>query len=256
MSVCDSGEAMQHENLLVYSNLVYLTPAAVVIYRTVKDTLPVTAAIELVPFYLFVTFFSSWSYHACRGNLARDGVVDLCENNSNSQEYGVCNTCPKTGLMFTEMQYNQAIILDHILAFYAILLSVIHVLPLRSELAMIARTIGLIWIIGSLMVSSSNGDDIAIVIFIPLILLLLVFFAQTYKTFKSRAICWPIGLGFAISSFVCFFQNHNYWLNHSLWHIFSGVAASFFLAGGVDYQHETMPKNKLTKNIWKTLHTT
>ena len=76
---------------LVLSNLAYLLPAGVVGYKTFKPVgrrLNKPDGFELMTLFIFVTFFSSWSYHMCRADLSITFGEDVCENIPNYKKVG------------------------------------------------------------------------------------------------------------------------------------------------------------------------
>lgn len=245
---CSSGTAEKHEEWLVLSNLAFLMPTMACLWRYKEGTLTGANTMELVPVLLFVTFFSSWNYHACRSNLADEGKIDMCENQPALDENTAAfsKTCPRKDYMYLNMDYNEARIFDVLFAVYATFLVTLQSVPLKTGWKSSSHVLGLLWITASLLLLDDHiiGETVSMMIVLFALLLILIFWYQSahyqLKDYKRRNIWWSLGLLFSAGSIGFQRAPDQYWLFHSLWHIMGSLAGTSFIMGGVDQTDHIM----------------
>jgi hypothetical protein len=239
--MCDKEAAQLHGDILVLSNISYLVPAAVAAYRaTMSKTLSPEAASELIPWYVSVAFIFSWSYHACRTELAKKNQVDPCQTSFDWTAQGQCNQCPISGLQYARVPYDRASVLDRVFANYAVLLTLIHAIPLTDQATHIYRSLGLIWIAAAFLANPQYEDELALICFLPLAILFLMYWAQTRHN-QSRNMTWSVAMFLIAVAVSALFMPGYYYLAHPIWHIGGALAAAMALSGGADRQVNELP---------------
>jgi hypothetical protein len=228
---------------LVLSNLSYLLPTGVTAYKMFKPTGKQMNKIdgsELIILFLFVTFFSSWSYHTCRGDIAIETGIDPEELKSNIPPEDLCKECPNP----TSMSWTSSLpgskqdpslhitkFIDHFLAIFTLFMVLIHVVPISEKMKKLFMVIGLVWMV--LFLSCGNDLFAAIPVLLSSVIVLVFWWKirnHQEKTKFNRNTAWSLSLLSTILAFVFFkIDTEPYWLKHSLWHILGAVAGALLL---------------------------
>ena len=239
---------------LILSNLAYLFPVGVVLYKYFAHQPSQSAKIngivaaQMIILLLFVAFVSSWSYHACRGDVAEKEGVDIDEMNPREAELKACASCPKKpyntltwGSYLPEgetVNLNMAKFIDHFFALFVIIFVLMYSLPLKDHVRGVLLVISMTWM--AWMLAASN-DGAAFLPILFMTILFIGFWRNIRKgsgvkgtEFKGEWIGRNQAWGAAVACiFIAglFFAiiNRPYWLMHSLWHVFGALAAGFLL---------------------------
>lgn len=214
--------------VLVLSNLAYLFPVGVLSMKMLNKSRNKTTELSLISLLLFVTFFSSWSYHTCKAHFEHNQprCDFVCPQNSMSWTNGI------GGNPHSKMTFDLSKLLDHLFAMFTLLMVVIHVIPIAEGVRKFMIVISLIW----MMMFLTNGNEILATLPALLAFLLLVSFwfvirnEKSTKTYNRNA-AWSIAMFLSMLAFT-FYQvdTEPYWLKHSLWHILSGISAAFLMS--------------------------
>jgi hypothetical protein len=249
--MCNESDAALHGQLLVWSNASYVLPAGVALYRTLyTHSLAPEACAELLPWYLSVAFVFSWSYHACKSELAKSGTIDPCQSGREWSVYGPCKTCPPTGLQYSQVPYDRSSTLDRVFANYAVLLSLMHALPLTPLASQLFRTLGLIWVATSFLISDTYSDELAFLALLPLTVMIFVFWIYTWQN-QQRRMTWAVAMLLSGGAIAGLYSSSYYFLTHSMWHISGAMAGALILSAGADPRHDELKHIKVGKRtIW------
>ena len=242
--MCDHSCNPEHNKwLLVLSNLSYLMPAGVTAYKMFKPTGRImnrTDGSELIVLFLFIAFFSSWSYHSCRADVSFESGIDVCENKPDVNKLDQCAICPKNSISWVEdlpgsdggVSLQIAKFIDHFLALFVLIMVMIHIIPIKEKLRKLIMVISMIWMI--LFLSANNDVFAGIPVIIATILVLLFWFTlrkQKSKSFYNRNVAWGLAIVCTILAAVFFkWDNEPYWIKHSLWHIMGALGAVFLIS--------------------------
>jgi hypothetical protein len=220
-----SSSYSNSNNMLIYSNLAYLFPLSVLLYKIVyKKHFPKFVGFELAMLYCAVMYFSM-TYHMCRSDIANE-VGDDVQYESDLPDTQKKQMCP----IGEGMYLDKATLLDHIFAFYALATTILYLIPMKSSARHFIMTAMLLYII---VLRSYNTIKYAnIIIAFP------TFIAASYFVYyiihnhnKRRNFYFVLGGGVvslvAIILFMVFPEP--YWLNHSLWHILGAIAGGLLL---------------------------
>lgn len=229
---------------LVLSNLSYLLPTGVTFYKMTKKgkgRMNSADGSELIILFLFVTFFSSWSYHTCRGDIAIERGDDPEELDPSIPKEDLCKECPNQTSMSwacdlpgsgvdTSLQLSKFI--DHFLAIFTLFMVLIHVVPISEKVRKLFMIISLVWMVLFL---SCGNDIIAAVPVLFASIVLLVFWwtirKQQKKETMDRNTVWSLSILSSVLAFVFFkFDTEPYWLKHSLWHIMGAVSGALLIS--------------------------
>ena len=224
---------------LIASGASYLIPVAVVVYNLFKPRgrrLNTFIAVELIAVFLFVTVFTSPSYHSCRAGLAIKENIDPDEMEIHG-DAGIngCLTCPPNTMSWVrhvpmstkELTYDLSKTYDHIFAMFALLLATINVIPLKQNFKQLIIILSLLWM--ALFLGSGNDIIAGIPVMIVTGLFVAFWIAVRKNISCKRNVAWGLGIFCVILGFVCF-ALEPYWLMHSMWHIMGAVAGALFLA--------------------------
>lgn len=227
---------MSNKWFTVASNVSYLLPAGVCAYKmTTKEErrLDKYDGAELITLFLFVAFFSSWSYHSCRADLSPNDEVDRID-------IPPCEVCPMDNSMSwttylpgsdSEMNFQIARFIDYFLAIFTIIIVLITVLPFHDRLRKFIMVFSVIW----MMLFLSTGNEwFALIPAMILFLFMLLFWFTLRKQkecrFWTRNKIWMLALIFMLAAITCFkISPEPYWLKHGLWHIFGAISVAFLI---------------------------
>jgi hypothetical protein len=130
------------------------------------------------------------------------------------------------------MSFQLSRYIDHLTAMFALIMTVLHVIPLHEKIRKLLLVISLLWII--LFLSGGNESIALIPSFLLLVLLIVFWFTirgNKEKGFFTRNKMWALSVVFMVAAVVCFkIVDEPYWIMHSLWHIFSSFSAALLLA--------------------------
>lgn len=213
----------KHKYLLIFSNLAYLFPVGVVLYQLLKRhgrRMDLYIGIELILVLLFITFFTSSSYHACRSDLS-------LSTNDPSQEkmqiqFDPCLPCTKEN----NVPFNLSKTFDYFFANFISVLVLINVIPLKQNFRQLYIIISVIWF--SFFLLSANYIAAAV----PSMVALAIFFTF-WILMKSHFSALRNGLWISAQILMVlayvFFTLEPYWLFHSFWHICGALAVGLLL---------------------------
>lgn len=229
------SSATMHKYVLVCSNVAYLIPAGVVLYKLVKPhgrRIDIFIGVELILVFLFVAVFTSTSYHLCRADLCIKEDIDPEEIKINSDKtLNPCLTCSswvkKIPFSSTEVTYSLSKTYDHLFAMFVLLLVIINIIPLRQNFKQLIIIVSLLWMSTFL----ESGNDV--VASLPVILVSILFFifwlSVRVNISKIRVITWSLAMVTMVISFILYCLEP-YWLMHSLWHIFGAITGALLLS--------------------------
>jgi hypothetical protein len=235
-----SPDHSSHKWVLVLSNLAYLLPAGVAAFKMFKPTgrqMNKQDGTQLISLFVFITFFSSWSYHMCRADLSIRNDACVVQPEINTQG---CAVCPNNSMSWIHalpgsgerMSFDLSKFIDHFLAIFTLFMVIIHVIPIAEKLRKLIMVVSMIWMI--LFLSGGNDFLAGLPALIGVILMMLFWFNihhQSGKQFVSRNKVWSLAVLSVIAAFVFFkFDTEPYWLKHSLWHIMGAVAAALLIS--------------------------
>lgn len=247
-----------HRDLLVFSNMSYLLIAFVALYRWHARSLTAITALEITVLVLFVTFFSSFTYHSCRVNMAEDsGTAAITSNDGSPNEFPFNTPCQPRGLAYVKTTFNESFHQDQVWAVYTALVLALRVIPLNPDLDRLYRTLALLSVTMLLLVTWEYGWIALIIVMVPALLLLIAFIWQSRNTpafhWKWRALVVGFALMVGAWSLSSVGTGDWYTVFHSLWHILGGLAGALLLAGGVSELPSPLnPHLPPWHNIWKT----
>jgi hypothetical protein len=205
---------MHKDLLLVLSNTCYLVPALVAFNKTRRGELDSREASELIAVFLFLAFFASWSYHDCR-NKKEKGT---CTNNTLS--WVTCLPGSDDAVHFNVLRF-----VDHFTAIFTMILAVTHAVPLKPRFRKTFMVLSTIWMLTML----SAGNHWFAVLPVVVAFTVLGLFWWYVRQKGRRNALWALAtISFLVGS-VLFVIPEPYWLNHSMWHILSALAAALLL---------------------------
>jgi hypothetical protein len=222
---------------LVFSNLVYVLPIVMLLVKMYTEQgrgMNKHSGFALVAVFLFITFVSSWSFHGCR----TEHIVD--ERPHNIPPESKCrHNCPLSHVYRlygseNETTYQLVTFIDHLMALSAILLVFMQVVPVRPEMRTLLYILSQIWFVTLL---ATGNEKLTLVPVAGAFVLFLGFWFHAKhgldpRVRRKRHYSWVAAfLSFMVAFF--FFEVHQepYWINHSLWHIFSSLGATFVIYG-------------------------
>jgi hypothetical protein len=255
----------QSKYTLCISNLAYLFPASVTVYKMLKSKLDVSDGSSLIIMFTFVGLFSSWSYHSCRADLTLDSKIDKSAIHANYDQIEKCATCPDSTMAIVnyipgssdKMSFQLSRFIDHFTAIFAIIIVILHTVPVHEKIRKLFIIISMVWMI--LFLSGSN-EIVSLIPAMLLLLLLIVFWFMIRKnkenTFFTRNKMWSLSLIFIFAAIYCFkISDEPYWLKHSLWHVFGAISAGLLISKtAICYQDIHLDKINLPKEM-RTLFT-
>jgi len=228
---------MDDKWFLVASNVSYVVPAIVCLYKMrlgARRRLDGYDGGQLMVLFLFVAFFSSWSYHSCRADLNPSSTYDA--------DIPPCAVCPSDntvswakglpGASFP-MTYQLSRFVDYFLASFTVFMTLLVVIPLHSKLRQFLLILAMVWIVMFLM---TGNEAVALLPSLLALILVVVFWwavacgADDSQGWFTRNKAWAVATVFMIAAVACFLiVKEPYAITHSLWHIFSALAAAFLL---------------------------
>ena len=243
---------------LILSNLSYLLPAGVTFYQMYKkrgSKMDKFDGWSLIVLFLFITFFSSWSYHQCRGDVVIDEGIDPEQLSPNLSEEALCTECPSTTMNWTsgsdDLTLHLTKFIDHFLAMFTIFMVIIYVIPISEKFRKFFIIMSLVWFVLFL---STGNDMIAALPILFASIVLIMFWALVFKKQDTggydRNIAWSLSLISTILAFVFFkWDTEPYWLKHSLWHMLGAFAGAFLLSK-MAYCYDGVHTEKLKVPRW------
>jgi hypothetical protein len=252
---------------LILSNLAYLFPVGVVLYKWLMHSPSQPAKIsgivatQMIILLTFVALVSSWSYHACRGDVSEAEGIDIDEINPYEAELKACATCPNkpynTLTWGTHIpggkpvDLNVSKFIDHFFALFVILFVLMYSLPLKNHVRGVLLVISMTWM--AWMLAASN-DGAA---FLPILFVTILFIGFWRNIRKSSGVkgagfqgewigrnqAWGTAVACIFLAGIFFVViSRPYWLMHSLWHVFGALAAGFLLMKHAG-RHEGLSSN-------------
>lgn len=215
----ESLKSKSYSKMLVYSNLIYLLPIIILIYKFFwQKSIDLIGFLILGIFYL-ATMLYSINYHICQGRSA--------QVSSDFPYLSIVAKCAKDGMLYTQAQFN-----DLVLANYTVFLTLLYIMPINNELRIVLQSIVILWIITAQ--SFSNVFNNSIFLAIPTVLVAIFYFIYQVVTFRHLHIFSQILTGFgcifaAVAMGLFLFPGDKYELLHGLWHIFGGLGGSCIL---------------------------
>ncbi len=235
--------SQQSKYTLCLSNLAYLFPASIVLYKMIRpgdNKLNKADGSSLIILFIFVAIFSSWSYHSCRSDLTSNGKFDKNATHTTLNFQNTCQTCPDSTMSFVNsfpgsnepMSFQLSRFIDHYTAILTLVMVILHTIPLHEKIRKLLLVISLLWMILFL---SAGNEAFALVPAILMLIMLLIFWFMIRKNkesgFFTRNKIWALSFVFMIAAFICFkIDSEPYWMNHSQWHIYGSIAAGLLLS--------------------------
>ena len=235
-----------HKWVLVLSNLAYLAPASVTLFKIYEGVIAPMDGAPLITLFGFITFFGSWSYHSCRADLAINTNTDPCQEQARAAQAKIqpCDHCPPNSMTWVNnipgarkedpLTFQLAHFVDYFLAEFTLLMVLIHVLPISCKARKLIMVFCMVWII---MFLSGGNEAFALLPSLLFVCIMIVFWAFTSRhqvdngQFYTRNKAWTLATLSVILATVFFkFDGEPYWLKHSLWHIFGGLSAALLLS--------------------------
>lgn len=212
-------------DFLIYSNLAYLLPIAVLLYKILyKKHFPKRVGFELALIYVAVMYFSI-NYHICRSEIAKKDS-DINQYQTELPENNIKQSCEIGGGMVLD----KATLLDHIFAFYAISITMLYLIPLDPYTRHLIQSSLLIFIIVLQSYNELPYDDIITAIPTLLVAIYFSYYLISSKTKKSNYYFVLSGALLSIAAVMLFMlYPEPYWLNHSLWHILGALSGALLL---------------------------
>lgn len=224
--------------VLLLTNLSYLVPAVVLAFkaRRIYGTVSLEEGIIMIIF-LLITFFTSWSYHQCRGFHAAHSHGDFNQHNV-EMPISQCAACHNTPMSWLEhMPFSQARLKyfmlkfdDYFMAMFSIVATILYVTPFRECVKRLFLVVTVVWL---LLFLSVQNDTLALLPVLAIMALFFLFWYSVYPYNKDpwRNYAWGSAVSFLVLA-VFFFEidKEPYWLKHSLWHIMGGLGIAFVLA--------------------------
>jgi len=220
-----SSSYSNSKNMLIYSNLAYLFPLIILLYKILyKKHFSKPIGFELAILYCAVMFFSS-KYHICRSNIAeKDG--DVIQYQSDLPESHKKQICPVGEGMYLD----KATLLDHVFAFYALTATMLYLIPMKSEVRHLIMTIVLIYIIILQSHNKIYNDNMITAIPTLIITCYFMYYIIHNKTNQSNYYFVVLGGILSLIAVILFMAvPEPYWLNHSLWHILGAISGGLLL---------------------------
>lgn len=225
--------------ILILTNLCYLVPVLVTAFKVKKSPRGVLfeEGVILIVF-LLITFFTSWSYHECRGDTLRNMNSDIKEVSSDVH-IPPCTRCKDTTMNWVqylpwsddELTFNALKFADYFMAMYALILCILYVLPLKECVKRLFIVTSTLWLVLFL---SAGNDRLSLAPLLLLLIMLAVFWyfsAQCVPRYSPRNVVWGLSLGLFVMACVFFeIDKEPYWLKHSLWHICGAFGLSLLLS--------------------------
>lgn len=199
---------------LVYSNLVYLLPVIVLLYKYFgQKSINISGLIILSVYYIAVMLYSI-NYH-------------ICQKYTNNIPDNFLLECPSKNMSYSQAKFN-----DLTLANFSLFLTILYIMPINNELRIILQSIGILWVITTQ--SFTNIFDNILYNSIPALVMSIFYFIYLVATFKHLHLVSQIisifGCIFAIIAVTLFiFLRSNYGTTHTLWHIFGGLSGGMLL---------------------------
>ena len=243
--------------ILITSNLAYLGPVGATCYRAFfapeQCRMTWTKATQLNLLYIFIAFFSSWSYHMCRAGVTYEDDLSQEAVFHNLPGF-TCHRCPTNMMSWTkhvrldgktgdDMDLRMARFLDHFFAQLGIFFTIVYVMPLKSEVSTLLLIISLAW--SSLFLSTDN-DAMSIMPIALLGTLLVLFWYAIRNQSPRRNIYWGLSFAATFLSLLMFVGvGGPYWVSHSLWHILGAIAGTMLILGDASPVHRLQKDNRL-----------
>jgi hypothetical protein len=248
--------------LLTLTNLSYLLPATVATYKMTKPNGPrmdKSDGTTLVALSLFITFFSSWSYHSCRGELSISSGTDLHQRSSSSQHLDSCDVCPPNTMTWVnnvpgsteETTFQVSRFIDHLMAIFILIVVFVQVVPMKEKLRKLIIILSLLWMV--LFLSSGNTAFASLPLLIVTFLWIIFWFVirkQKSESFVNRNNTWGLSVVFTALAFSFFrIWDEPYAIHHSLWHIFGAIGGALLLSQTAGC-YEDIDTSKLDLPVW------
>lgn len=199
---------------LVYSNLIYLLPVVVLVYKYFwQKSISTSGFIILAVFYTAVMLYSI-NYH-------------ICQKTVEPQQDDLLESCASGNMFYVQAQTN-----DLVMANFALFITILYIIPIHNELCIILQSIGILWVITTQ--SFTKIFNNIIYNSIPALVAGVFYFIYLVSAFKHHhwvsQVISIIGCLFSIAAVVLFlvFRN-NYGLTHTLWHVFGGLSGGCLL---------------------------
>ncbi len=234
-----------HKWVIVLSNLAYLAPATVALFKMQTGEITPMDGAPMVALFGFITFFGSWSYHSCRADLAIHTNTDPCQETSrrNVEKIQPCDKCPANTMTWVNdipgarkedpLTFQLAHFIDYFLAEFTLLVVLIHVLPISDKARKLIMVLSMVWII---MFLGGGNEAFALLPSLLFVCIMIVFWAFTSAhekkcgQFYTRNKAWTLATLSVVLATVFFKVDKDpYWLKHSLWHVFGGLSAALLL---------------------------
>ena len=225
-----------HKIVLATSNVAYLAPAVVVVYKAAKGQLPWHSAFQIAGLCVFVTFVASWSYHSSRCDLSASDT-ECRRLDSHTMDHAPTQThvswlenLPGSTERISLRSYEH---MDHFFAVLTATVTMAHCAPLSDAMRSSIIVGAVAWIAVFCAVINTT------MLYLPILLLLLFlcFFWARHRRSSSQTASildrrWGASAALAVLSFVFLhIDKRPYWLKHSLWHIFSAGSMALLIAG-------------------------
>ena len=199
---------------LVYSNLIYLLPVVVLLYKYFgQKAISTSGFVILTVFYIAVMLYSI-NYH-------------VCQKHVNPTNDDLIMKCASDNMFYSQAQFN-----DLTMANFSLFITILYIIPIHDELRNILQTIGILWVITTQ--SFTNVFNNVLYNSIPALVASIFYFIYLVMSFKHFHIISQIvsivGCLLSIAAVALFiFFRGNYGLTHTLWHVFGGISGGCLL---------------------------
>ncbi len=223
--------------VVVTSNVAYLFPPIVCWWKMTRAPNRRMDKFEgwsIIVLFVFIAIFSSWSYHVCRADLGESNDLDTVH-------IAPCETCPTGGntMAWTsnlpgstqDLNFQTSRFIDYLLATFAVVFVLMCVIPLHNRLRLLLIIVTLCWMVLFL---STGNDSVALLPALMMLIFLGLFWyslrCQKSNEFWTRNKMWTLAVVcFAAAVTALKVAEGQFWIWHSLWHVFSALGAALLL---------------------------